>query len=380
MGRRGKRIRLAEGVFADHGGIAARVRVGSGTAQRTKEKRYPIGTDLRIIQQWQLRARADLLSTQPAKAARGSLAAAVPRFLATLTGRRKKDMAALLHHWTASPLGNQARDAISRPQITTQLATWETAGVAASTLNHRLLALRALYRELDAGDEHAYNPTVGIKKRPEPEPTPKAVSYDLIEAIIAFMPDRGRQLKVGEKRPTVSQTKARARVLAWTGLPPAQVMKIQPSDVDWEHCTLRVTPRRKGKGTRARVVPLLPQAVNALRWFFAAGATGPYSTSAFYKTWLTAQRRLVRALKALAKAHGADPDAIVLPRISPYSLRHSFGTEAVKRSKGNLLGVQTLMLHARVSTTERYLKSALEHSAQSVINAWADESGASRQG
>jgi site-specific recombinase XerD len=134
-----------------------------------------------------------------------------------------------LQHWIDSPLGTHPRASITRTQILAQLATWETAGVAASSINHRLLELRALYRELDAEDAAAYNPTLDIRKRREPEPAPRAVPYDLIEAIIAYMPDRGRQLTAGASRPTASQSKARARVMAWTGLPPAQVMKIQPT-------------------------------------------------------------------------------------------------------------------------------------------------------
>lgn len=376
MGRKGPRKRLAEGIYKDDGGIAARVRVGSGDTQLSREKRYPHGTDLKTIQRWQLTTRASLLGDLPAKAERGSLAAAVPGYLATLTGRRKNDARALLQHWIDA-LGTQDRSLITRTQILAQLATWEEAGVAASSINHRLLELRALYRELDANNPSAYNPTFDIRKRREPEAVPRAVPYDLIEAIIAYMPDRGRTLTPGATRSTFSHTKARARVMAFTGLPPAQVMKIQPGDVDWEAGTLRVTPRRKGKGMKARTVPLLPQAIEALKWFFACGATGPYSTSSFYKTWQTAQRRLVRELKRLAVQQGQDPHAISLPRIRPYDLRHSFGTEAVRRSS-NLLGVQTLMLHARISTTERYLKSALDHSAQDVIRKWGDTAAASK--
>ncbi len=369
MGRRGKRRRLAEGVYQDDRGIAARVRVGSGETQRNREKRFPLETDLREIQRWQLTTRATLIGDRPLKADRGTLAHAVPRYLSTLTGRRLKDARALLQHWIDSPLGRQPRTAITRAMVLSQLAAWETAGVAASSINHRLLELRALFRELDAEETSPYNPTLDIRKRREPEPAPRAVSYDILEAIIAYMPDRGRAVTAGDARPTASQTKARARVMAYTGLPPAQVMKIQPGHVDWQAGTLHVTPRRKGKGTKGRTIPLLPQAVDALTWFFACGATGPYSTSAFYKSWKVAQRRLVKELQRLAKAQGHDPRSIVLPAIRPYDLRHSWGTEAMKRTS-NLLGVQTLMLHARVSTTERYLKSALDQSARQVIERW----------
>lgn len=375
MGRKGPRKRLAEGIYADGTGIAARVRVGSGDLQVGREKRYPAGTDIKVIQRWQLQTRAALMVEAPSAPVRGTLAAAVPGYLQTLpSGRRREDARALLQHWIDSPLGTHARASITRPQVLAQLVAWEDAGVAASSINHRLRELRGLYRVLDSNDPTAYNPTFDIKKRSEPEPEPRAVSYDLIEAIIAYMPDHGSTMTRGATRPTASQTKARALVMAWTGLPPAQVMKIQPHHVDWQARTLAVTPRRKGRGTKARTIPLLPEAVDALKAFFSAGATGRYSTSAFYKTWQTAQRRLVRELRRLAVEQGIDPLTVNLPRIRPYDLRHSFGTEAVRRTN-NLLGVQTLMLHARLSTTERYLKSAIAQSAQAVIEKWGGRRG-----
>jgi hypothetical protein len=36
------------------------------------------------------------------------------------------------------------------------------------------------------------------------------------------------------------------------------------------------------------------------------------------------------------------------------------------------------MLHARISTTERYLKSALDYSARQVIEAWGEGAGAGK--
>lgn len=369
MPRKGRRRRIAPGIYADGSGLSAIVVVGSGERRQQREERFPIGTDLVELERWQLRTRATLLGEQPKIAARHTLAADVPRYLATLTGRRREDDRALLQHWI-DVFGERPRHLITRQEIKAQLATWEEAGVAASSINHRLRALRSLYRELD-GDE-APNPTDKIRKRREPEPEPRGVPYDLIEAIIAYMPDQGRPRHGA--RPGVSLSKARARVMAYTGLPPAQVMKILPTHVNWQHATLDVTPRRKGKGTKARTIPIVPQAIDALRYFFAVGATGSFSTSAFYKTWMVAQARLVRALEHIARQH--DPHArITLARIRPYDLRHSFGSEAMRRSR-NLLGVQRLLLHARLATTERYLLGAAEPAAQQVIEAWSVPTGA----
>ena len=263
MPRRGKPQKLATGVYRYKGQIRAVVKVRG----ITNERQYPIGTDLDEILKWQLKAKSKLFDSAPRTAARGSLARDVTDYLSTLTGRRKRDDKALLQHWMDSPLGGLKRRQITRRQVKAQLVAWEEAGAAASSLNHRLRALRNLYRELDA-DEDEPNPTDGIRKRREPEPENRARNYDLLEAILAFMPDRGTTTK-GQPRGVHSLGKARVRVMLWTGLPPKQIGKLRPSDFDPVAGTLKVAPRQKGAGTKATTLPLIPQGVNALKLFFA---------------------------------------------------------------------------------------------------------------
>lgn len=371
-----RRAILAPGIYA----YDRLIRVIAKAGTRMRERHFPLTAELREMQAWQLREKADLLNDQPLRAVRGTLAADIPTYLATLTGRRRKDEAAIAHHWIVSPLGPLRRDAIRRAQVKAQLAAWDAAGVAASTINHRLRVLRNVYRELDADDEDAPNPTAGLRKLREPEPQIRAVPYDIIEAIIAYMAPRGRAEKGQSHADTGNKSRARARVMAWTGLPPAQLMKVRPQDVHWTAGTLDVTPRRKGKGTQAKTIPLLPQALEALKAFFAAGAQGTFSTSSFRQRWMGAQRRLVAEVRRQVAADGGDPDAVQLPPIRPYDLRHSFATEALKRSR-NVVGVKELLLHAKLSTTERYIQGAVADAARNVLAAWdAVPTGANTSG
>ena len=368
MPRKGKRqSTLAPGIYV----YPTRLRVIAKAGTRMREKHYPLGTDLRVMQSWQLREKATLLENAPVRATRGTLAADIPTYLATLTGRRRKDEAAIAHHWLVSALGPMPRSEIRRAQVKAQLATWQTAGVAASTINHRLRVLRNVYRELDADDEEANDPTAGIRKLREPEPQIRAVPYDVIEAVIAYMVPRGRAERGQSHADTVNKSRARARVMAWTGLPPALLMKVRPDHVDWTAGTLDVTPRRKGKGTTAKTIPLLPQAVEALKAFFAACAAGTFSTSSFRHRWLGAQRRLVAEIRRQVVASGGDPHSVTLPPIRPYDMRHSFLTEVYRRSK-DLLAVRQLGIHAKVATSERYIGAAADPAARAAVDGWAE--------
>lgn len=374
MPRIGEPLVLATRIYQH----ATRIRVVAKYRSVQKEKSFPLETDLSVLLKWQKRTEATLIDTAPAKASRYALEADVPTYLGMLTGRRKKDERALLQHWLdadhyadplpTKPLGAVPRLHISRAMLRTQIAWWIEQGNAASSINHRVRAIRNLYRELDG--EEADNPADKIKKLKEPEPQARGQSYDLIEAIIAFMPDRGRAVKGGVQT-GISLGKRRARVMAWTGLPPAQVMQLRRVHFNRQAGTVVVQPRRKGKGTRVVTLPLLPQAVEALQGFFDAGAEGRFNTSAFYQQWKRAQLALEAALReSVAKAGGA-PATITVPRIRPYDLRHSFGTEVFRRSR-DLMAVRKLLMHAKTTTSERYVEGAVDEAAQRAIDLWRE--------
>jgi hypothetical protein len=92
------------------------------------------------------------------------------------------------------------------------------------------------------------------------------------------MPERGQGLR-NVPGSDVSKTKARLKVQAYVGLPSKQVMLLREDHVNWQEPSVLVQGRRKGKGTHTTRLPLVPQAVAALREFFDAKAEGRFSTS-----------------------------------------------------------------------------------------------------
>jgi hypothetical protein len=69
------------------------------------------------------------------------------------------------------------------------------------------------------------------------------------------------------------------RFPAATSLEVIQVMLLREDHVNWQEPSVLVQGRRKGKGTHTTRLPLVPQAVAALREFFDAKAEGRFSTS-----------------------------------------------------------------------------------------------------
>ena len=232
--------------------------------------------------------------------------------------------------------GRLPRCLITADQIAAQLHAWRKTK-AAATVNKRRTALMHLYTVLDG--KALPNPVKDAPKFPEPAPAPRALPYAVIRQIFKVMPE--------------SRSKARLRVLAYTGIPPGQIATIHPTDVDWRARTVAVAGRQKGKGTRARVVPLTAHAVAAFRAMQRTNAWGPCSRTVLRRVFLRAVHRVL------------GPDVT----LAPYVLRHSFGTEVYRRS-GDIRATQILLDHSTPQLTHRYTGAAVDPRVQAAIRSW----------
>lgn len=323
--------RVSEGIYRDRYGY--RVKVGAGGLRR--ERRYPKHAKLSTMQAWRDEQRPSLRQAAQT-ATRGTFAADVEAYLDAVqelpTFKERKHLMSL---WTAV-FGERVRESITSLDISTQLSAWLAEGLAASTVAHRRSALMNMWTVLDGTD--AKNPVRATPKPEEPDPERRDLSYTVIEKILQAMPDVSRA-EAGKARPVGSKTAARLRVIAYTGLPQASLKRLQPRDIDFDAGTVTLRPRRKGKGSKTLVVPLLPQGLDALRQFATLDCWGPFSTSAMYHSFQ-------RACKALG-----------LTGLRPYDLRHSFGT-LVYSIGGDIRAAQLLLGHKSAATTQRYTQGA----------------------
>lgn len=369
----------APGIYREKSFFLVTKRKGSTQteARAHPPMRFPLDTPLPKMLAWQARAEALLLEELPSVPRAGSIAADVPTFLDMIpAGRTREDFRDLLQHWIDSPLGSVHRHAVKRDEIIAQRSRWLEAGAAPVTVNHRVRALRALYNGLDGPTEP--HPTDKIPNIKGPARVPRGLPMDVVERILAEVPDRGRAERHGT-RPDVSLTKIRLAVMAWTGIPPVQLERLTPRNFDLSQCVDRrgarvyLQPRRKAKGSPGAWVKLLPQAVDALQAFAAAKLWGhKFSRSSVGKSWKGAIRRITERLTAECKrtkdrtALDAWLDAIP-PQCRPYDLRHSFGTEAY-RITGDLRAVAELLQHADLETTKQYTGGAVSERVSSAID------------
>ncbi|MBF0164307.1 MAG: site-specific tyrosine recombinase XerD [Magnetococcales bacterium] len=256
--------------------------------------------------------------------------------------------------------------AASREDLSAWLADMAERGLAASSVARKLSALRRLFRHLLENGVRGDDPTrliVAPKKR---RPLPKVLDEIEVEALLAA-PDRATPLGLRDA--------AMLETLYATGMRVSELVSIGFGDLNAEAGFFRVV----GKGDKERVVlvheralALLDRYAGQVRPLLMAGS--PPTDALFVTARGEAMTR--QNFWYLIRRHAAM--AGILKSISPHGLRHSFATHLVKHG-ADLRGVQMLLGHAQVTTTEIYTHVANDRLRQ-VHARFHPRSGQARAG
>ena len=167
----------------------------------------------------------------------------------------------------------------------------------------------------------------------------------------------GKLLDIRGNDPVTKRDRAMLELLYSSGLRLAELVGLDPHDVDLDDCVVRVT----GKGSKERLVPVGRMAREALLdWLqVRAELAGPDETALF--VGIRGRRINPRTVESRVK-HWAG-QAGIPQRVYPHLFRHSFATHLLESSR-DLRGVQELLGHADISTTQIYTHLDFQHLAQ----------------
>lgn len=310
---------------------------------RLYTKRFPPDATITDMQDWRAATRTDVLRKERAAPTTTgqTFADDVDTYLAAVKSMptytwREADMDA----WVAALGGERSRLSFASAEIRRVLHDWKIQGrqdggpLSESACNHRRTALMHFFTVLNG--KGGTNPVRDIPRFREPDPQPRGLSFPQLRKMFRAMPE--------------SKTKARALIMAFTGLPHSTLMRLTPDAVDYKAKTLTVPRRRKGAGTKTRVLPLSPEAIRAFKLLTKYDGWGTFSRDSL--------RRSIHRACTAAK----------VPIIRGYDLRHSFGTAAYKAS-GDIRAVQALLDHSDVKLTERYTLGAVDARMRSAVEA-----------
>jgi len=242
-----------------------------------------------------------------------------------------------------------ALDAASRDDLRAFLASRFSANTPA-TLARKQSSLRAFYEHRVRMGHIADSPARRLAFPKRRVSLPNVVSVDDCFALVTAPSAR-----------TAAGLRDRAalELLYGAGLRVSELVGLNLDDVTQD--ALRV----RGKGGRERIVPLVRKARDAIDAYLTRRSElRPAGTALFLNrrgTRLTA-RSVARHLEKYARIAGARR------HVHPHALRHSFATHLLDMG-ADLRGIQELLGHASLSTTQRYTHVSAERLLQAYEDA-----------
>lgn len=239
------------------------------------------------------------------------------------------------------------------------IASLNRAGQARATVARKLSGVRAFMQYLRREDVIEADPTTAAAA----PALDRTIPVHLSEAELTTLLDG-----IDVSTPLGRRDRAMFELLYASGLRLSELVGVDLEDIDLGGRLVRVL----GKGGRERVIPFNHSAAEAIRtWLkdraaivFAVQSAGAASARTV-QSGRGGRRRVEEPLFVNyrgGRLTGRSVDRLLRryvaqcstrTGISPHALRHSFATHLLRRG-ADLRGIQELLGHARLSTTERY--------------------------
>lgn len=240
--------------------------------------------------------------------------------------------------------GGLALKEISRDDVGDFVQYLGREGRSPKTVARKLSAVREFFKFLYTEKDIKDNPAADVLTPKQEKPLPKFLSEDEIKRLIVAAKEcsgpKGRQMT------------AMLELMYASGLRVSELVSLPENCINFDRRQVFV----RGKGSKERVVPVAPAAIQAVFdyleqrdcfiregrrsiWLFPSKSSrsGHISRDTFFKR-----------LKELAVKAGIYPS-----RVTPHVLRHSFATHLLNHN-ADLRSVQKMLGHESINTTEIY--------------------------
>ena len=251
----------------------------------------------------------------------------------------RRDLAALVA-WA------QGRDLLSLrdEDLRAFIASEHRRKLSPKSLQRRLSACRSLYRWLLKQGRIAADPCAGVRAPKAARALPQVLDVDEAVQLVELPTDA----------PLGLRDRALLEFFYSSGLRLSEVCGLRWRDLDFDQGLVSVL----GKGSKQRIVPVGSHARSALQaWQQASRGESAYFVFPGRAGKQISARAIQLRIKQLALRQG------VYKRIHPHLLRHSFASHVLE-SSGDLRGVQELLGHADISTTQIYTHLDFQHLAK----------------
>jgi integrase/recombinase XerC len=270
------------------------------------------------------------------------IAAGTERFLQHLAVERQASPHTLsnyrrdLQSWQAFCMEQNLDDpdAVQFVHVQQFMAQEHRRGLAPKSIQRRLSALRSLFKYLMKQGQLKHNPSAGLRAPKAPRKLPQVLDVDEAVRLVELPTDGELGLR----------DRAMLELLYSSGLRVSELCSLTWRNLDLDDSLVTVL----GKGGKTRVVPVGSHAVVALKAWQQQSAPALHAPVFPGRGGAVISTRAVQLrLRQLAQQQG------IWKRVYPHLLRHSFASHMLE-SSGNLRGVQELLGHADIATTQIY--------------------------
>jgi integrase/recombinase XerC len=252
--------------------------------------------------------------------------------------------------------------ALDSQHLRTFAAHSHAGGLAPRSIQRRLSAVRSFYafllREAPAAAAAAArarrraaritaNPALEVRAPKAARPLPHTLDADQMARLL--------EIPAGER--LAARDRAVMELLYSSGLRLAELVGLDVTSLDLKDRLVRVV----GKGGKARIVPVGRMAAEALRRWLKERASFARPDEAALFVGRSGRRLGGRAVQ-IRLVYWARRQGLNVP-VHPHLFRHSFASHLLE-SSGELRGVQELLGHADISTTQIYTHLDFQHLAR----------------
>ena len=235
-------------------------------------------------------------------------------------------------------------DALDHPELRAFAADLHGGGLSPRSIQRHLSAARTFYGFLMREGHCTRNPAEGVRAPKTKKRLPATLDADQMGRLLAFRVDDSLS----------ARDKAIMELFYSSGLRLTELVGLSVTALDLKDRTVRVL----GKGNKTRIVPVGRHTVDALKaWLRARSALVRAGIDALF-VGRSGRPLSVRAVQLRVDAWGRRQGIGI--HVHPHMFRHSFATHLLE-SSGDLRGVQELLGHANIGTTQVYTHLDFQH-------------------
>lgn len=256
--------------------------------------------------------------------------------------------------WQAHPeIAKNGWYAVSEKQVQQQLLQFRKDGLSARSLSLAASALRSFYRYAQHSSQLEHNPARHLKLPKASKTLPKQLEIEQLSQLLSF--DTSEDI-------LACRDKAILELFYSSGLRLAELVALNLEHLQLSNAQVTVI----GKGNKERLLPVGSKALRALReWLVQRPAllTGDTPTEDQSALFLSIEHRRISPRQVRQRVlHWAKQQGLG-QHLYPHMLRHSFASHLLQ-SSSDLRGVQELLGHANLSTTQVYTHLDFQHLAK----------------